>query len=197
MFELKRNEEKIIIIIIALIIGIALLYRFVIFKSSDVKVVKKEEAVQNNAKPEKEIYIYDYITGEVKKPGLYKLKQGSRISDLVGLAGGFSDNADTGSVNLAEKLKDEEHIKIPSKESGQNNDDQKTSPIKDGKISINTASADELDEFLPGIGKSYAANIVEYRNKNGPFKSIDELSNVRGIGNGKRFESIKDMLAVD
>jgi competence protein ComEA helix-hairpin-helix repeat region len=200
MIKLNKNEERIIIAVIALIIIIAGIIKLGIFKESSVDIIQDDPPVKSDKVEEKPESIFIYVTGEVKNPGVYELKEGSRISDLVDAAGWFTENADETSVNLAGKLSDEQHINIGKKvvDAGGT---EAASPAKgsiiNGKININTATAKELDDFLPGIGETLANNIVNYRTKNGRFKTIDEITRVDRIGSGKRFEEIKDLITVN
>lgn len=142
-----------------------------------------------------------YICGAVKNPGVYTLKKDTRLADALSLAGGTIPEADLDRINLAKKLTDEEKVYIPKK--GEKIEEEQvtgTSSMNQGtsisgKVNINTATTAELDT-LPGIGPSYAQRIIDYRNKNGGFKDIEEVKNVSGIGD-KRFENIKDMITVD
>ena len=143
------------------------------------------------------------IDGCVNKPGVYSFKKDDRIKDIVELAGGFTQDADTKSVNLAMKLKDEMKIYIPSKSETskeQNNDTQSSDlvTIRDNNssnlVNINTADSNKL-QTLPGIGPSKAKKIIEFREKN-QFKKIEEIKNVDGIGD-KTFESLKSLITID
>lgn len=143
------------------------------------------------------------IDGCVNKPGVYSFKKDDRIKDIVELAGGFTQDADTKNVNLAMKLKDEMKIHIPSKtetSKEQNNDTQSSDivTIKDNNssnlVNINTADSNKL-QTLPGIGPSKAKKIIEFREKN-QFKKIEEIKNVDGIGD-KTFESLKSLITID
>ena len=198
MFRMSKNEEKIIIIIILLIFCSAAIYKFIVFKPSNVEVIKPNSE-QKQVTLVKELHeVYVYITGEIIKPGIYIMNSGDRITDVINKAGGFTLNADAFSINLSEKIKDEQHINITKK----NIENVATNVIKQssivgGKININIASEKELDDFLPGIGQIMAGSIVNYRNKNGKFKSIDELTKVDGIGSGKRFDRIKDLIIIN
>jgi competence protein ComEA len=125
-----------------------------------------------------------YISGAVRAPDVYRLPAEARVKDLVLAAGGFAQDADPERVNLAERLQDEKHIHIPRQGEEQAGDDGGTqaAAAEDGAlIDINTASDADLDG-LPGIGQALAQRIVEYRAANGPFKSVDDLRNVKGIG---------------
>ncbi len=133
---------------------------------------------------------YIYLSGEVKNPGTYKFNEELRLSELIEKAGGFTENADlefiNKDMNLAEKIKDEQKIFIPSKiattNTGNSNDSSKTN--------LNTATLDQLDK-LPGIGPSTAQKIIDAR----PFKSIEDLKNVSGIGDAK-FDDVKDLIGI-
>lgn len=118
------------------------------------------------------------IKGHIQKAGVYKLERGGTVTEAVELAGGFTDTADREYLNLAEIVTDGEEIYIPAK----NRD------ITD-KININTATEEELNS-LPGIGQATAGRIIDYREKHGKFHYIDEIMNVKGIGE-KTFDEIK------
>ena len=148
--------------------------------------------------------IFVHITGEVKAPGLYELPQGARLSEAVNAAGGFTDNANDSSVNLARVLSDGEQVSVASKNSSNINTGDVDSSVSEispnssnsapNKININTASAEEL-MTLDGIGEATAEKIITYRQEQGSFKSIDEIKEVSGIGD-KKYEAIKDFITV-
>ena len=135
------------------------------------------------------------IKGAVKSPGVYEIKNGSRVNDLIKLAGGGTKDADLNATNLSKKLKDEDCVVISKK--GEVNKMQtsegSTSSTQNSAVSnseskgenviinINTASKEEL-MTLTGIGEAKADVIIEYREQNGGFKSVDELTKVGGIG---------------
>src|SRR5699024_8534870 len=133
--------------------------------------------------------------GEVKKEGIVYLEASSRIVDAIKEAGGATKEADLSQINLAYELQDGQKIYIPNKNekiseyitmsSGNNviieeNNSSAETERKENKVNINTANVNELDN-LPGIGPSLAQRIIEYREENGNFKSIEELQNVKGI----------------
>jgi competence protein ComEA len=120
------------------------------------------------------------IKGEVNSPNVYILKYGSRIKDLISLAGGVLQDSDTSNINLARKLKDEDYIFIPKKGDTSVTNQSKVKNASD-KIDINSASKEELDS-LSGIGPVTAEKIVSYREKNGPYSSVDDLKKIGGIG---------------
>lgn len=150
-----------------------------------------------------------HIVGEVKKEGIVHLNKGSRIIDAIKEAGGETKEADLSKINLAYELQDGQKVYIPNKKekiteyitmsSGDNlviegNNTSKTNERKEIKVNINTANQDELDT-LPGIGPSIAQKKIEYREENGNFTKIEDLQNVKGIGDAK-YEEIKDNVTV-
>jgi len=125
-----------------------------------------------------------YVSGAVGAPDVYELPLDARIKDLVLAAGGLTSDADTERINLAERLKDSEHIHVPrlGETPLPGTDVANTGSAKqDGLLNLNTASASDLDG-LPGIGLSFADRIIEYRTANGPFTSVEDLQKVKGIG---------------
>lgn len=132
-----------------------------------------------------------YITGEVAAPGVYIINEGSRLANLILIAGGPTAQADITAVNLAAVLRDEQHWHIPIRSpdaaplpaglvaSGQASPGGAPSP--GGKVNLNTASAEQL-KTLPGIGEVRAQAIISHREDNGAFPSVDALLDVSGIG---------------
>ncbi len=129
--------------------------------------------------------IYVSITGEITVPSVVILNPDDRVKDAVDAAGGPTQEADMDRVNLAEKLVDEMNIFIPKK-GGESNGTE--------KVNLNTASKLELQQ-LSGIGEVLAEEIVNYREKNGFFKKIEDIMKVPGIGQGK-FENIIDDICI-
>ena len=143
-----------------------------------------------------------YVTGAVAHPDVYLLSTGSIIRDALVAAGGAAADADLNRINLAQQVYDQQQIYVPRL--GEENPPLPSPPVSltstsgnvqaTGKVNINTATAEELDT-LPGIGPAIAQRIIEYRQTNGPFQSIEEIKNVSGIGD-KLFEKLKDLITV-
>ena len=145
------------------------------------------------------------IKGEVAKPDVYQLEEGSIIKDLIDMAGGVTEEADLSRINRAEELLNHELIII-----GNINDETESSVVQNSSVSsgnstdndsksstlinINTADLEQLKE-ITGIGNIKAQSIIDYREANGGFKSLEELKNVDGIGD-KTFEKIKDQITL-
>ena len=163
--------------------------------SSSDKEVKKEEQDES---PEQDLITVD-VKGAVKSPGIYDLPVGSRVHDAVQKAGGLTEEADSKSLNLAQKVSDEALVYVPTK--GEEAVSQQTasgttaSTSKDKKVNLNKASLEELKQ-VKGLGGKRAQDIIDHREANGKFKSVDELKKVSGIG-AKTIEKLKDYVTVD
>ncbi|MBE4908050.1 helix-hairpin-helix domain-containing protein [Bacillus luteolus] len=141
--------------------------------------------------------VYVDVKGAVVRPGVYELKNGSRVKDALELAGGVNPEAEVNNVNLAELLVDEMVIYVPKvgEEINEPNETLTGSSKKnDDLISINKATIEEL-QTLPGIGPSKAAAIIEYREQNGGFATIDEILSITGIG-PKTLEKFRDKITL-
>ena len=157
----------------------------------DVKKEEKEEPV------EQDLITVD-VKGAVKAPGIYDLPVGSRVNDAVQKAGGLTEQADSKSLNLAQKVSDETLVYVPTKgeeASQQSGSGATSSTSKEKKVNLNKASLEELKQ-VKGLGGKRAQDIIDHREANGKFKSVDELKKVSGIG-AKTIEKLKDYVTVD
>lgn len=164
--------------------------------------INKEEIKSVKDKEESKISINNKmivveIKGEVVNPDVYELSEGSIIRDLINKAGGLTKDASIDKINRADKLKANQLVVIPNKDSNENasivtSSNISSSTSENGIININTANLDELKK-INGVGEVKAKNIIEYREKNGGFKSIEEIKNIEGIGE-KTFEKLKDKI---
>ena len=153
----------------------------------------------NITKPEQ--YIYVQISGAIKTPQVAKLKKDTRVFELIDTSGGFTDDASDAYINkilnLARVVTDGEKLYIPfAIEELQSDFATKytASSEENTIVNINTANKQQLTT-LPQVGDSTAEKIIDYRTKNGGFKSIDEIKNVSGIGD-KTFEDFKDLISI-
>jgi competence protein ComEA len=139
-----------------------------------------------------------HVAGWVRRPGVYELAQGQRVIDAIEAAGGPRRRADLDALNLAAVLVDGQQVMIPPESAGGGSGAGSTasgdSTGGQAPININSATADEL-ETLPGIGPVLAGAIIDHRERNGPFASVDELLDVSGIGE-QRLADIRDLVAV-
>ena len=214
------KERKVVLIVVLLGIGV---FGWKIYNSINFNMVDSNDILissntvntleKNNENTNDEIIVV-HITGEVKRPGVVRIKEGSRIEDIIEAAGGLTENADISNVNLAYIVEDGVKIRIPDSsdealsknyitdESGedviisdgeareQSNDEPSSITV----VNINKATQTEL-ETLPGIGPSIASRIIDYRTQNGKFKSVEDIKSVTGIGDSK-FEKIKEFIKV-
>ena len=174
---------------------------FVNNDSGDIVVSQSENSEYADTNEAQSSTLFVHIAGSVNNPGLYELPQGSRVSDAVTAAGGMSKDANTSSVNLARQLTDGEQIIVGStedtqtaSENGSSHSSNSSEGANQGKININTASAEELMS-LDGVGEATADKIIAYRQEHGSFSSIEEIKEVSGIGE-KKFEAMKDAITV-
>ena len=164
--------------------------------SSTEKEVKKEEKEE----PLEQDLITVDVKGAVKSPGIYDLPVGSRVNDAVQKAGGLTEQADSKSLNLAQRVSDEALVYVPTKgeeaaASQQTGSGTPPSTSKEKKVNLNKASLEELKQ-VKGLGGKRAQDIIDHREANGKFKSVDELKKVSGIG-AKTIEKLKDYVTVD
>jgi competence protein ComEA len=138
-----------------------------------------------------------HISGSVMNPGVYALPRSSRVQDAVQAAGGLLPEADDQILNLAALLKDGERIKVPSRRPTAAALIPGSATLTPGSqlININWATQAEL-ESLPGIGPEMAKRILEYRDQNGPFESIEAIQQVSGIGPAT-YAQLQDQITVD
>lgn len=216
---LKKHYKEISIVLIILIM-IPIIY-FVFNDDKEKNIVIAQDLEEKNIVdtiPEPTSSLFVDVKGAVKKPGVYELKLGTKVIDAISSAGGLTKSANTQNINLSAKLKDEmviyvftdNEIKKGSKVSNcattcttniieVNNCVDKTTQTtskaesKPSSININTATKEELMS-ISGIGESKANDIINYRKSN-PFKTIDEIKNVSGIGDAI-FAKIKDFITV-
>ena len=191
--------------------------------NQDLEVNNTQESNQTNeTEKETEETIVVHISGAVNIEGIVELEAGSRIANAIEKAGGVKENADMTDINLAYPLEDGMKIHIPTKEETEANKNNENmidesyvtsssggvsskedtnstqgsskSTTSNEKVNINTATQEELDT-LPGIGPSIASKIIDYREQNGKFNSIEEIKEVSGIGDAK-YEKIKDSITI-
>ena len=139
------------------------------------------------------------ISGCIKTPGVYEMPAGSRIFEVVEEAGGFTKNADTALINQAETVTDGMKINVPDKRKAETHSSSQqasseTVTSTESMININTADSQTLQQ-ISGIGPVTAEKIINYRETNGAFRSVDEITNVNGIGE-KTLQKIKPRITV-
>ncbi|MGB9678680.1 MAG: helix-hairpin-helix domain-containing protein [Thermoanaerobacteraceae bacterium] len=204
MFNFTRKQQYaliFILFIILFIIGLMIYQKYKIDTSISIEKQTEEEiAIEKLSKLNEtntssgEIKVY--VTGAVKNPGVYTMLDTERIQDALNKAGGILEDADITDINLAEKVKDEQMIRVFKKgEIDAENILSKSSYKKENKININTATKEEL-QTLPGIGPATSEKIIDFRQSKGKFKKIEDIMNVPRIG-PKLFDQIKDKITVN
>lgn len=135
-----------------------------------------------------------HVVGEVRRPGLFRLRDGARIADAVRRAGGATRGADLAALNLAAPLVDGVQVLVPARSAAGASSAVSPSEgvVPTGPVSLSSATIEELDE-LPGVGPITAQKIVDYRAEYGPFASVDDLDAVPGIG-PTRIEQLRDLV---
>lgn len=206
--------------IILLLVGVILFgggYRYAQMKE---RAANEGKPVLENATENKTKELQVHVAGAVVRPGVYKLPQGARVIDAVNMAGP-GEGAELDSLKLASLVTDGQTILVPFKTSSAGSTvaapgniagtsgsatsgsghgtmvsgpgtGQASSASVSGLVNINTADSSQLDT-LPGIGPALAQRIVQYRETNGPFNSVEDIKNVSGIGD-KKFEDLKDKI---
>jgi competence protein ComEA len=215
---LKLNIKYIIAVILIIIVAM-ITYYFYIFPNSQAVIVNSGEQVGKNDFLHEDSQIQQleidtenlnnikvYIAGEVINSGVYEVTEGSRIIDVLNLAGGTTELADLISINLAAFVHDAEQITIPvikkytentinTIDSSLETSGSTQNIVENNLVNINTANKEQLMK-LPNIGEVTATKILNYRENNGYFKAIENIKNVSGIGS-KTFEGIKDLIIVN
>jgi len=218
ILNLSKKQKIIISIVIIIIFSLFLIYVYqnlyvddseIILSNNinDVTLNTNEIDVKEEKNNEEKVVVH--VIGEVNNPGVVTLPEGSRIIDAINKAGGKTEEADLSKINLAFIVEDGTQIYIPRINENLNqinlisddagigviiNDSNLEENKVEVKVNINTASKEKL-ETLPGIGETTAQKIIDYREANGKFKTIEDIKNVSGIGEAK-YESLKDKITV-
>ncbi len=189
--ELNKTEKIIIGVILTIVLAIIGFYIFQsLNQENSVEIVESNDVVENLNQSENEFAnrekrtddnenkITVHVAGCVENEGVYKMKENSRVEDAIQQAGGLTSDANTKSINLAQKIQDGQKIYIPSVIEKEITMESNTPEAQgDEKVNINQATQTEL-ETLSGIGPSTALKIMDYRKENGWFKTIEDLKNV-------------------
>ena len=197
----RQNVKSIILAFVcSLVLIIGGLFYFNQNKTEDYSVSFSNISNETNNKDEKaedkhDEKIFVDVKGAVKHPGVFETTKDKRVKDLIEEAGGLLDDADTSTLNLSQKVKDQMVIYVlkHGEKPKQISDDGSSSSNTD-VININTANKEQLMK-ISGVGKTKAEAIISYRDKNGDFKKKEDITKVRGIGKAT-FEKIKDKIEV-
>lgn len=194
IFKDRRSLVKVLSIMVILLL--ALILRVHNSNQSEISV----EATTETSEPATE-ELYVDIGGAVHRPGVYKVANGTRLYEVIELAGGLTSDADTDSVNQAAFVEDGVKVIIPifSEQDGETNNNTQEGVVPQqstgisGTVNINSADKETL-KTLPGIGDVIADRIIEYRSLN-RFQAKEDIMNVKGIGNSI-FDKIKEEISI-
>ena len=202
---IENKKDKIKIVAVPVLVIAAVLFFWLNSGSDEIKIdegdssVIEEDGVSQQEVNPSQGHLYVDIGGEVMKPGVYEVSEGTRLFEVIDKAGGLTEDADIDGINRAETVQDGQKIMIgrQGENPNENREGYSANNVTDtgeGKVNINTADAATL-QTIPGIGPSKADRIIEYRESEGKFNEIDDIKNISGIGN-KTFESIKEYITV-
>lgn len=193
MFEVGLDRRRILVGAILLVLLLALGGRFLLH--SGAPAVPPPVRIAAPARTTAATTIFVNVVGAVKRPGLYRLREGSRVANAVARAGGVTRRAQLELVNLAARVSDGEQIVVPRRDaagvtvgSGGSGGGAASGPVH-----LNSATLEQLDA-LPGIGPVTAQKILDYRQEHGAFGSVDELDAVPGIGPA-RLDQLRELVA--
>ncbi len=180
-----------VVVLLLVGLGCAVLVSVIGNPASTTSVARQEPDASAQPGGTGGIEIFVHVLGAVEHPGLYGLREGDRAVDAVAAAGGYTDDADRAHLNLARFVVDGEQIRVPVV-----GEVPLAAPgmTASGLVNLNTADATAL-ETLPRVGPALAARIIDWREANGGFTTIDDLLNVAGIGT-KTFDGLKDLVSV-
>ena len=173
---------------------IAILFATFLFTNTRGRAVAQESAKPTLTMPAVAKTILIHVAGKVKRPDVYPLLAGSRVSDAIKAAGGANKGVDLGDINLARVLIDGEQVYVGYVAKANSSSSKSSKSRFTGVININRGTKAEFDS-LTGIGPVIASRIINYRNTNGPFLALDDLLKVSGIGS-KTLERIRPRLSL-
>lgn len=188
------KKSLLVLFCIALFASVSTFY-YLYTQEDTTPIITDNMQTQTQDKQE-DVTITVYVSGEVNSPGLVELPSDSRIADAIKACGDFTPLADKAKINLAQKLTDGMQIQVDSKtpinNSSESINNTNSNSSNSNLININTATKEDLDT-LPGIGPATAQKIIDYRQEHGNFSSIEDIKNVKGIGEAK-FSKMQDKI---
>jgi competence protein ComEA len=193
MPELPISRRQALLAVVGVLVLLVLVGRH--FAGAGAPAAARPVVVEASPRSEARAALLVHVVGAVRRPGLYRLRDGARVADAVSRAGGATRNADLALINLAAEVADGVQVVVPRREpvTASAGEPSGGSPAPSGPLHLNTATLEQLDE-LPGVGPATAQRILDYRQENGAFSSVDELDAVPGIGPA-RLEQLRELVA--
>jgi competence protein ComEA len=193
MPEIALDRRRIVVTGVVLLVAVVLAGKFLLRSANPAAVAPPLRVAPTETNRLSSVALYVDVVGAVRRPGLYRLRDGSRVADAVTRAGGPTRNAQIELVNLAARIADGEQIVVPARGSAGAVATMPGGGAASGPVHLNSATLDQLDE-LPGVGPVTAQKILDYRQNHGAFGSVDELDAISGIGPA-RLETLRDLVA--
>lgn len=213
--KVKEHLKVVIGVVLIVIVGIFLLVKETqqsepinsLGEFNESNVLSTKESITQST--QEKVSFVD-LKGAVKKPGMYEITGNMRVQEVIDLAGGFLKEADVNRVNLSQILEDQMVVYIPKvgekveeldqvvgqeEGGGKATGNVKNEKSEEGKVNINTADVTELQQ-LNGIGQKKAEAIVQYREENGSFQKLEDLTQVKGVGE-KTFDSLRESITIN
>ena len=182
-------QGALVLAVVAALAGaVFLTWRATAGESAPLELVLPTPAPRSAAAAEIKVY----VTGAVVMPGVYSLREGARLHELVEAASGARADADLDAINLAARIRDEDHWRIPARGEAQTASATVSQPPAQARIDLNSATVEQL-RGLPNIGEVRAQAIVAFRETRGPFAAVDDLLMVSGIG-PETLASLRDLV---
>jgi competence protein ComEA len=191
MTEIALDRRRVLVGGILVVLVLAVGGRFLLH--SKAPAVPPPVRVAAPARSTAAATIFVNVVGAVRRPGLYRLREGSRVANAVSRAGGVTPHAQLELVNLAARISDGEQIVVPRRGAGVVAASGGGGAVASGPVHLNSATLEQLDA-LPGVGPVTAQKILDYRQAHGAFGSVDELDAVPGIGPA-RLEQLRELVA--
>ena len=189
---LGRREAIAVVVVGAALAGAAALW-YLRSVPAPAPAVSRQEVPLPGPTPSSAAILIVHVAGWVREPGVYELPEGARVVDALELAGGARRGADLSALNLAAVLADAQQVLVPKRGASPAGRGAGSGQVQ-ALVNLNTATAEEL-ETLPGIGEVLAQRILDHRQEHGPFRTVEDLLDVSGIGD-QRLEDLRDKVTV-
>jgi competence protein ComEA len=193
MPEVPFDRRRVLAVGVVGLLALVLVGKVLLRPARPAVVPPPVRVAKSSTAPASATRLFVNVVGAVRRPGLYRLEEGSRVADAVTRAGGPTPKAQIELLNLAARIADGEQIVVPRRGLAGPAAGAAGAPAAAGPVHLNSATLDQLDA-LPGVGPVTAQKILDYRQQHGAFGSVDELDAISGIGPA-RLEQLRDLVA--